>query len=130
MQSPPARNITSKPPHKSPSVCVCVLHALIALAHHDAAQNADNEPTLWFPEGAIYTTYYMHQIEHVLLAGKGVNIKSHKLREKKKRTMSPEAVCWRNELKKYTFKATQFPSQQRTKACFDCEYTKFDLFNI
>lgn len=84
MQSPPARNITSKPPHKSPSVCVCVLHALIALAHHDAAQNADNEPTLWFPEGAIYTTYYMHQIEHVLLAGKGVNIKSHKLREKKK----------------------------------------------
>lgn len=71
-------------PQKPQCVCVCVLHALIALAHHDAAQNADNEPTLWFPEGAIYTTYYMHQIEHVLLAGKGVNIKSHKLREKKK----------------------------------------------
>lgn len=53
----PARNITSKPPHRSPSVCVCVcvfLHALIALAHHDAAQNAANEPTLWFPEGAMH----------------------------------------------------------------------------
>lgn len=61
---PPARNITSKPPHKSPSVCVCVLHALIALAHHDAAQNADNEPTLWFPEGAIY--HLLHASNRVL----------------------------------------------------------------
>lgn len=51
---PPARTITSKPPHKSPKcVCVCMLHALIALAHHDAAQNANNEPTLWFLKRAI-----------------------------------------------------------------------------
>lgn len=45
----------NRPTEAPVCVCVCVfLHALIALAHHDAAQNAANEPTLWFPEGAMH----------------------------------------------------------------------------
>lgn len=55
-------------PTKAPvCVCMCVLHALIALAHHDAAQDADNEPTLWFPEGA--TNHLLHAPHRVLISG-------------------------------------------------------------
>lgn len=75
-----------------------------------------------------YTTYYMHQTECLILAGKEVNLKSRKSRRRKKRQQRAQRTYARETNgKKYIFKAIQFPLQQRTQACFDCEYTIFVL---